>query len=172
MSPITILLVEDNFGDQKLFSLALENPKNTHLEVVGDGREALHFLHREGKYADAPSPDLVVLDINLPRKSGPEVLEEIRRNSTLKHLPVAMLTSAPATEVTLEACKHANLYIVKPDDGDKYFAVVRALEGFCRNAVGFPNLTRKYAEELPGLLKAAQCPEVYTPDTLERGRGL
>ena len=168
MKPITILLAEDSFGDQMLFELALKESVDTHLEIVGDGDEALRFLQREGKYAGAPQPDLVVLDLNLPKVSGPEILTEMKKNPALTHLPVAMFSGAKPTGAVLDACKHADLYVVKPDRPDKYFAVVKSLEEYCRKILEFPNSTRKYAEEVQRLLGASVQCDVYIPGTSEQ----
>jgi len=90
--PITILLAEDSFGDQELFKLALQDSVDTHLEIVSDGSEAMQFLHREGKFTEAPKPDLVVLDFNLPKVSGSEILEKLQKHPTLNRFPVAIFS--------------------------------------------------------------------------------
>jgi len=168
---MTILLVEDNFGDQKLFSMALEGTKETRLEIVDDGCKALQFLHREGNYAKSPKTDLVVLDINLPRKSGPEVLAEIKCSPDLRQLPVVMLTSAPPTDAILRICKQAILYIVKPDDGEKYFAIANALQALGGNILRCPNLVEKFAEQTRRLLVDSEGCEAYVSDHWELACG-
>lgn len=155
MNPITILLAEDSFGDQRLFARALANGEDTHLEIVGDGREALNFLRRKGKYTGAPQADLIVVDLNLPRMSGAQVLAEIMQDPALKDIPVVVFTGAKPTKEMLENCKLAHFCIVKPDEADKYFAVVKGLVKYCRNILQFPQLTKKHAEELHRLLEAS-----------------
>lgn len=138
--PIEILLVEDNPGDADLAREALENSKirNT-LSVVGDGEEALAFLHRSGKYAAAPRPDLILLDLNLPRKSGREVLAEIKSDENLKRIPVVILTVSKDEEDILESYNlHANCYITKPIDLHQFLRVVRAIEDFWLTIVKLP----------------------------------
>jgi two-component system, chemotaxis family, response regulator Rcp1 len=138
--PIEILLVEDNPGDADLAREALENSKirNT-LSVVGDGEEALAFLRRSGKYAAAPRPDLILLDLNLPRKSGREVLAEIKSDDYLKRIPVVILTVSKDEEDVLESYNlHANCYITKPIDLHQFLRVVRAIEDFWLTIVKLP----------------------------------
>ena len=138
--PIEILLVEDNPGDADLAREALENSKirNT-LSVVGDGEEALAFLHRSGKYAAAPRPDLILLDLNLPRKSGREVLAEIKSDDYFKRIPVVVLTVSKDEEDILASYNlHANCYITKPIDLHQFLRVVRAIEDFWLTIVKLP----------------------------------
>jgi CheY-like chemotaxis protein len=138
--PIEILLVEDNPGDADLAREALENSKirNT-LSVVGDGEEALAFLHRSGKYAAAPRPDLILLDLNLPRKSGREVLAEIKSDDYLKRIPVVILTVSKDEEDIMESYNlHANCFITKPIDLHQFLRVVRAIEDFWLTIVKLP----------------------------------
>jgi len=138
--PIEILLVEDNPGDADLAREALENSKirNT-LSVVGDGEEALAFLHRRGKYAAAPRPDLILLDLNLPRKSGREVLAEIKSDDYLKRIPVVVLTVSKDEEDILASYNlHANCFITKPIDLHQFLRVVRAIEDFWLTIVKLP----------------------------------
>lgn len=137
---IEILLVEDNPGDVRLTKEALKDCKmrNT-LYVVEDGEEALSFLHKEGKYADAPHPDLILLDLNLPKKNGKEVLFEIKENPTLKRIPVVILTTSKAEEDILKTYDlHANCYITKPVDFDQFISVVRKIEDFWFTIVKLP----------------------------------
>jgi two-component system, chemotaxis family, response regulator Rcp1 len=138
--PIEILLVEDNLGDADLAREALENSKirNT-LSVVGDGEEALAFLHRRGRYAAAARPDLILLDLNLPRKSGREVLAEIKSDDYLKRIPVVILTVSKDEEDILESYNlHANCFITKPIDLHQFLRVVRAIEDFWLTIVKLP----------------------------------
>ena len=138
--PIEILLVEDNPGDVDLAREALENSKirNT-LSVVGDGEEALAFLHRSGKYAAAPRPDLILLDLNLPRKSGREVLAEIKSDDYFKRIPVVVLTVSKDEEDILASYNlHANCFITKPIDLHQFLRVVRAIEDFWLTIVKLP----------------------------------
>jgi len=138
--PIEILLVEDNPGDVDLAREALENSKirNT-LSVVGDGEEALAFLHRSGKYAAAPRPDLILLDLNLPKKSGREVLAEIKSDDYFKRIPVVVLTVSKDEEDIMESYNlHANCFITKPIDLHQFLRVVRAIEDFWLTIVKLP----------------------------------
>ena len=137
---IEILLVEDNPGDVRLTKEALKDCKmrNT-VYVVEDGEEALSFLYKEGKYADAPHPDLILLDLNLPKKNGKEVLSEIKENPKLKRIPVVILTTSKAEEDILKTYDlHANCYITKPVDFDQFISVVRRIEDFWFTIVKLP----------------------------------
>jgi two-component system, chemotaxis family, response regulator Rcp1 len=138
--PIEILLVEDNPGDADLAREAMENSKirNT-LSVVGDGVEALDFLHHRGKYAEAPRPDLILLDLNLPKKNGREVLAEIKSHENLKRIPVVILTASRDEEDILKSYNlHANCYITKPIDLHQFVRVVQAIEDFWLTIVKLP----------------------------------
>lgn len=138
--PIEILLVEDNPADVRLTQEALKDGKllNT-LSVVGDGVEAIAFLRRQGKYADAPRPDLILLDLNLPKKDGREVLAEIKTDETLKSIPVVVLTVSKAEEDILKTYKlHANCYITKPVDLDQFISVTQSIEDFWFSIVKLP----------------------------------
>ncbi|MCX6917312.1 MAG: response regulator [Verrucomicrobia bacterium] len=140
MTPIEILLVEDNPGDVDLAREALENGKlyNT-LHVVNDGEAAMAFLRHEGKYTDAPRPDLILLDLNLPRKNGQEVLAEIKSDEELKCIPVVILTSSKAEQDILSTYNlHANCYISKPIDLDQFLKVVQAIKTFWVTIVKLP----------------------------------
>ncbi len=109
------------------------------MHVVWDGVEALAFLHRAGKYVDAPRPDIILLDLNLPKKDGREVLAEIKVDSDLKHIPVVVLTTSKAEEDIFRAYdKHANCYITKPIDLDQFIRIVRAIEDFWFTIVKLP----------------------------------
>jgi two-component system, chemotaxis family, response regulator Rcp1 len=138
--PIEILLVEDNPGDVDLARESLESSKirNT-LHVVSDGVEALDFLYRRGKYAAATLPDLILLDLNLPKKNGREVLAEIKSDEDLKRIPVVILTASKDEEDILQSYNlHANCYISKPIDLHQFVRVVRAIEHFWLTIVKLP----------------------------------
>jgi chemotaxis family two-component system response regulator Rcp1 len=137
---VEILLVEDNPGDVRLTQEVLREGRirNT-LNVVGDGVEALDFLHRRGAYADAHPQDLILLDLNLPRMNGQEVLAEIKRDPALKHIPVVVLTTSSAEQDVLSAYDlHANCYITKPVDLDQFVRVVQSIEDFWLSIVRLP----------------------------------
>ncbi len=138
--PIEILLVEDNPGDVRLTKEALKEGKVTNkINVVMDGMEAMAFLHREGKYASAPKPDLILLDLNLPKKNGREVLSEIKMDSRLKCIPVVVLTSSQAEkDIVMTYNLHANCYITKPVDFGQFIDVVKSIENFWFNVVKLP----------------------------------
>jgi CheY-like chemotaxis protein len=139
--PIEILLVEDSPGDVRLTIEALKEGKvRNHLSVVGDGEEALTFLFREGKYADAPVPDLILLDLNLPKIDGREVLERIKGDEHLRHIPVVVLTTSHAEQDVLKSYDlHANCYVTKPVDLDQFIDVVRNIENFWLTVVTLPS---------------------------------
>ena len=138
--PIEILMIEDNPGDVRLTQEALkENKMYNCLHAVGDGVEAMAFLRREGKYADAPRPDLILLDLNLPKKDGREVLAEIKADENLKRIPVVILTSSQAEEDVLRTYNlHANCYVTKPVDLDQFIRVVKSIEEFWLTIVKLP----------------------------------
>jgi chemotaxis family two-component system response regulator Rcp1 len=138
--PIEILMVEDNPGDVRLTVEAFKETKvHNNLNVVGDGTEALSFLRREGQYIDAPRPDLILLDLNLPKKDGREVLEEIKADQDLKRIPVVILTTSQAEEDILKTYNlHANCYITKPVDLDQFIKVVKSIEVFWLTIVKLP----------------------------------
>lgn len=127
-----ILLVEDNPVDVLVTKRALVKGKMyTHLSVVEDGEEAMDFLHRKGKYAEAPRPDLILLDLNLPKKNGREVLAEIKQDPDLLCIPVVVLTTSEAEkDVLLSYSLHANCFITKPVDLEQFTAVLSSVEGF------------------------------------------
>ena len=138
--PITILMAEDNATDVMITKEALVHAKllNT-LHVVSDGIEAMDFLYRRGKYAKAPRPDLILLDLNMPRKNGQEVLAEIKADDKLKFIPVVVLTTSKAEEDVLKAYGlHANCYVVKPVDFEVFAEVVRSIEQFWFSVVRLP----------------------------------
>jgi chemotaxis family two-component system response regulator Rcp1 len=130
--PIEVLLVEDNPGDIRLTQEAFkENKMLNNLSVVKDGLEAMAFLRREGQYSDAPAPDLILLDLNLPKKDGRQVLAEIKSDDNLKCIPVVILTTSDADEDILKSYElHANCYIKKPVDIEQFFDVVKSIEDF------------------------------------------
>jgi len=137
---VEILLAEDNPGDADLAREALKDSKisNT-LSVVGDGEEAMAFLRRSGKYAAAPRPDLLLLDLNLPKKDGREVLAEIKADDDLKRIPVVILTTSEEEADILKSYNlHANCFITKPIDLHQFIRVVRAIEDFWLTIVKLP----------------------------------
>ena len=137
---IEILLVEDNPGDVRLTVEALRDSKvRNKLYVAKDGMEATAFLRREGKYAEAPHPDLILLDLNLPKKDGPEVLAEIKEDPALKHTPVVILISSKAEEDIIKTYNlHANCYITKPIDLEQFMMVVNSIRDFWLTIVKLP----------------------------------
>jgi len=139
--PVEILLVEDNPGDVRLTMETLRESKiHNNLYAVEDGVEALAFLCREGKYADKPRPDLILLDLNLPKKDGREVLAEIKEDPGLKRIPVVVLTTSEAEQDILKAYDlHANCYITKPVDLDQFIKIVKSIEDFWLTIVKLPN---------------------------------
>ncbi len=138
--PIEVLLVEDSPGDVRLTLEAFKEAKlGNRLSVVGDGMEAMAFLRQEGKYGDAPRPDLILLDLNLPKKSGREVLAEIKADERLKRIPVVILTVSDAEEDILKTYSlHANCYITKPVGFDQFIKVVKSIEDFWLSIVKLP----------------------------------
>lgn len=138
--PIEILLVEDNPGDVRLTIEALKEGKVANeINVAADGVEALAFLRREGKYENAPKPDLILLDLNLPKKNGREVLAEIKMDARLKCIPVVVLTSSQAEkDIVVTYNLHANCYITKPVDFDQFIKVVKSIENFWFKVVKLP----------------------------------
>jgi two-component system, chemotaxis family, response regulator Rcp1 len=140
-SPIEILIVEDNEGDVRLAREALRESKirNT-IHHVPDGVEAMDFLHRQGRYAQAPRPDLILLDLNLPRMDGREVLAAIKSDAELKRIPVVILTvSNDEIDIFKTYNLHANCYITKPLDLDQFIQVVKSIEDFWLTIVKLPN---------------------------------
>jgi len=138
--PIEVLLVEDNPGDVRLTQEALKEGRIiNHLNVVRDGVEATDYLWRRGKFQDAPRPDLILLDLNLPRKNGSEVLQEIKSDPNLRRIPVMILTTSKAEQDLQQAYDlHANCYIAKPVDLDQFLNVVRSIEHFWFKIVTLP----------------------------------
>lgn len=140
MRLVEILLVEDNPGDARLATEALKDAKvKNNLHWVKDGVEAMAFLRREGKYADAPHPDVILLDLNLPRKDGREVLAEIKQDEGLRRIPVVILTVSNAEEDIIKTYNlHANCYIRKPVDLDQFIEVVKSIDYFWLTIVTLP----------------------------------
>jgi chemotaxis family two-component system response regulator Rcp1 len=138
--PIEILLVEDNPGDARLTLEALkENKVSNHLHIVKDGVEATAFLRRKGEYANAPRPDIILLDLNMPRKDGREVLAEIKDDENLRRIPVVILTTSQAEEDILRSYDlHANCYVTKPVDLEQFIKVVQSIEAFWLTIVKLP----------------------------------
>ena len=135
-----ILLVEDNPGDVRLTMEALRDAKvRNNLHVVADGVEAMNFLRREGTYREAPRPDLILLDLNLPKKDGREVLAEIKADDHLRTIPVVILTTSQAEQDIVRSYNlHANCYVTKPVDLDQFIKVVRSIEDFWLTIVTIP----------------------------------
>ena len=139
--PIEILLVEDNNGDILLIQEALEEGKlNSNLSVTKNGMDGLDFLHRRGIYKNAPTPDLILLDMNLPKKNGKEVLADIKSDEELKVIPVVILTSSQAEQDILASYRlNANCYITKPVDFEKFIDVINSIENFWFSVVKLPS---------------------------------
>lgn len=140
IEPIHILLVEDNPGDVRLTREALKDGKvHNKLSVVPDGVEAMDFLRRAGNYADSQRPDIILLDLNLPRKDGREVLEEIKKDSDLRRIPVVILTTSDDEHDILRSYDlHANCYITKPIDLSQFATIVKTIENFWFQIVKLP----------------------------------
>ena len=139
--PIEILLVEDNPGDVRLIKEALKEGKvrNT-LHVVYDGVEAITFLRKQGEYSGIPRPDLILLDLNLPKKDGREVLAEIKADEDLKRIPVVVLTTSQSEIDILKSYNlHANCYVTKPVDLEQFLEVVKSIEDFWLTVVKLPD---------------------------------
>ncbi|WP_049569353.1 response regulator [Nonomuraea sp. SBT364] len=138
--PIEVLLVEDDQGDILLTREAFElNKVSNRLHVVNDGEQAMDFLRRRGAHAGMPRPDLILLDLNLPRKSGLEVLEEVKLDEDLRTIPVVVLTTSEAEEDILLSYKlHANAYVAKPVDFQQFIRVVRQIDNFFVTVVKLP----------------------------------
>ncbi|AXB43708.1 response regulator [Amycolatopsis albispora] len=140
LAPIDILLVEDDPGDVLMTQEAFEHHKiRNSLHVVSDGVEALEFLRRDGAYPDAPRPGLILLDLNLPKKDGREVLAEIKAEPELRSIPVVVLTTSEAEEDILRSYDlHANAYVTKPVDFERFVEVVRQIDDFFVTVVKLP----------------------------------
>lgn len=138
---IEILLVEDNEGDVGLVEEVFQEAKiRNNLNIAEDGEEAMLFLRKEGKFSDVPSPDIILLDLNLPGKDGREVLKEIKEDNELKRIPVVILTTSKAEEDVLKSYNlHANSYITKPVDFDQFLKVIKSIENFWLDIVKLPS---------------------------------
>lgn len=132
LDSIDILIVEDNPGDARLITEVLNDNKiYNSLYLVNDGVEAMNFLRNEGKFRDVPKPDLIILDLNLPKKDGREVLAEIKASEDYRHIPVVVMTISQAEEDILKSYKlHANCYITKPIDLNEFIKVIKSIEDF------------------------------------------
>lgn len=139
-APVEILLVEDNPGDYRLTKEALKEGKvYNNLHWCQDGVDAIEFLKRRGKHAEAPRPDIILLDLNLPKKDGREVLSEIKGDEDLRKIPVVILTTSKAEEDVLKSYDlHANCYVTKPVDLDKFIVVVQSIDRFWLTVVTLP----------------------------------
>ena len=138
--PAEILLVEDNPGDVRLTRRALQEGKvRNHLTVIPDGEEALAFLHRQGQYADAARPDLILLDLNLPKIDGREVLAELKADESLRRIPVVVLTASKAEEDILRSHNlNVNSYVAKPVDLEQFLRLVKSVQDFWLTVVKLP----------------------------------
>jgi two-component system, chemotaxis family, response regulator Rcp1 len=142
--PIEVLLVEDSPGDVRLTREAFKDAKvHINLHVASDGAEAMAFLGREGVHSNAPRPDLILLDLNLPKKDGREVLAELKESPALKCIPVVILTTS-ASEADIQGSyqRHANCYITKPVDLEGFLKVVKSIDSFWLSVVKLPRETR------------------------------
>ena len=139
-TPVDILLVEDNPGDERLTREALKEGKVfSNLYWVKDGVEAMEFLRRDGKYSGVPRPDIILLDLNLPKKDGREVLQEIKNDEHLRRIPVVVLTTSKAEEDVIRTYNlHANCYVTKPVDLEKFIVVVKSIDVFWLTVVTLP----------------------------------
>ena len=151
---IDILIVEDNAGDARLIKEVLnDNKLYGLLYLVKDGVEALEFLRNEGKYETSPKPDLIILDLNLPKKDGREVLAEIKNDDVLKHIPIVIMTISQAEEDILRSYNlHANCYITKPIDLNQFIKVVKSIEDFWFSTVKLPSKIQGYSV-IPGQIR-------------------
>jgi CheY-like chemotaxis protein len=142
MNPIDVLLVEDDAGDTLMIREAFDHNKvHNNLATVTDGVEAMRYLRKEGEYGDAPRPDLILLDLNLPRMDGREVLAEIKQDESLSLIPVVVLTTSAAEEDVLRSYKlHANAYVTKPVDFERFIDVVRQIDDFFVTVVKLPQV--------------------------------
>jgi two-component system response regulator len=140
LQPIEVLLVEDDPGDEMLTREAFQDNKiGNRLHVARDGEEALNFLYRRGEHADAPRVDLVLLDLNLPKYDGRQVLEQIRSDPDLTHMPVVILTTSSSEEDILRSYKlHANAFVTKPVDVSRFISAVRQIDEFFLTVVRLP----------------------------------
>ena len=139
--PVQILMVDDNMADVRLTEEAMSFTKiRNKMFVVNDGEQAMAFLHRQPPYENVPRPDLILLDLNMPRKNGLEVLEEIRQDEHLSLIPVVILTTSQQEADIIQSYRlHANAYVTKPVDLDQFIQVVRSIEGFWLEIVKLPH---------------------------------
>lgn len=139
--PVEILLIEDNEADVRLTREGIKEAKiNNNLYVVRDGEEAMDFLNKEHPYEDVVTPDLILLDLNLPKKDGREVLEEIKNNEELAHIPIVILTTSEAEKDIVRSYKlHANCYVTKPMGIEQFVEVISAIENFWFSIVKLPS---------------------------------
>ncbi|RYD74645.1 MAG: response regulator [Sphingobacteriales bacterium] len=137
---VHILLIEDNLGDIRLIQEVLKGSDHKHeLDIVTDGEQAVHFLKKEGKFAEATTPNLIFLDLNLPKKDGREVLAEIKTSDKLKTIPVIIFSSSEAEkDIQKSYDLHANCYVVKPFDFNEFSKVIQAIQAFWLNIVKLP----------------------------------
>lgn len=140
--PVNILLIEDNPGDVRLTQEAFKEGRlATDLNVVMDGVEAIKYLKKESPYTDVPTPDLILLDLNLPKRDGREVLQEIKTDNQLKRIPVVVLTTSNAEQDILKSYNlHVNCYINKPVDFDKFFDIIQKIEDFWLSTAILPTM--------------------------------
>jgi CheY-like chemotaxis protein len=138
--PIEILLVEDSRGDIGLIEEVFEDAKiRNNLHIAEDGEEATLFLNQQGQFLGAPRPDIILLDLNLPKKDGREVLQEVKEDDNLKNIPIVVLTTSKAEEDILKSYNlHANAYITKPVDFDQFIRVIKSIEDFWLQVVKLP----------------------------------
>ncbi|GAA0900793.1 response regulator [Pseudonocardia zijingensis] len=137
---INVLLVEDDPGDVLMTREAFEENLHNRLDVVTDGAAALDYLRHEGSHADAPRPDLILLDLNLPRRDGREVLQEIKADPSLRHIPVIVLTTSKAEEDVLRSYQlHANAYVTKPVDFEGFIEAIKQIDHFFISVVQLPS---------------------------------
>ncbi len=141
MQPIHILLIEDSLGDVMLIKEAIEDGNIAHtLDIVNDGWEGVQFLERKGIYKDKKLPDLILLDINMPKLNGHDVLDRIKNNDEIKHIPVIMLTTSSAEKDILKAYqKHSNCYIVKPIEYNDFEHIIKSIETFWTSIAKLPH---------------------------------
>ncbi len=141
MKEIEILLVEDSLGDARLTIEAMEENKiSNRMHHVKDGVEAMDFLHKQGEYSDVSRPDLILLDLNMPKMDGREVLQQIKQDDDLKRIPVVILTTSQAEEDIVKSYDlNANCYISKPVDLDQFLEVIKSINNFWLSVVSLPN---------------------------------
>ena len=146
LSYVEILLIEDNPGDVRLTREALKDGKmKINLSVVYDGEEGSDFLYKRNQHKNAPRPDVIILDLNLPKKNGRELLAEIKNDDSLKSIPVIILTMSKAEEDIIKSYNlHANCYLTKPIDLNKFFEVVKSIENFWLTLVKLPKYESEY----------------------------